>query len=76
MHSQIVKEGVGLFQSNYATAIVDSLAELDSEFEEQANECYLATAYLMSSNCKRFGQILNEMENNTPGGTTIGPAPW
>ena len=64
VHSQLVKEEVGLICSKYSTATRDSLAKLDSKCEERSKYRYLPTAYLMSSDCRRYGQLINEMENN------------
>ena len=59
VHSQLIKEEVDLIRSTYATATVDALAKIDSECEERSKESYLATAYSMSSDRWRYGQLLN-----------------
>ena len=64
VHSQLIKEEVDLIQTMYVTAIVDSLAKLNNECKDRANECYLATYHLMSSDCRRFGKLLDKMENS------------
>ena len=48
----------------YVTALVDTLAKLNKECKDWANECYLATSYLMSSDRRCFGKLLDKMENN------------
>ena len=64
VHKHLVKEEVYLICSTYATAPGDAPAKLDSECEERAKERYLATAYLMSSYCRCYGQLLDNIENN------------
>ena len=61
---QLIREEVDLICSMYATAPGDTPAKLDSECEERAKERYLATAYLMSSYCRCYGQLLDNIENN------------
>ena len=63
-HSQLVKEEVGLICIKYSTATRDSLAKLDSKCEERSKYRYFPTAYLMSSDFRCYGQLINKMENN------------
>ena len=63
MHSQLIKEEVDIIRTTYATATGDAFAKLGSKCEEQAKERYLATAYLTSSDHRRYGQLLNKMDN-------------
>ena len=63
MHNQLIKEEVDLIRSTYATARGDAIAKLNSECKEQAKYRYLPTSYLMSSDRRRFGQLLDKIEN-------------
>ena len=76
VHSQLIKEKVDQIHSMHATDTVYALAKLDSKCEELSKEHYLAIAYLMSSNHRRYGNCSTKCRTTTPGGTTNGPAPW